>query len=45
MDMGKYQTKADNLANVVTINSEVISSDDWIDFDQIIAKVVGIIYK
>ena len=41
----KYQTKADNLGSVVIINHKIASSDNWIDFDKIVAKVVGIIYK
>ena len=45
IENNKYQTKADNLGSVVIMNNKIISSDNWIDFNRIIAKVVGIIYK
>ena len=42
---GMYQTKADNLGSLVIKNQQIVSSDTPIKFEQIIAKVVGIIYK
>lgn len=39
-----YQTKADNPAGVVFKNNKIVSTDERIQFSQIMYKVVGIIY-